>query len=149
VILRKDAVPTETQRSDFGTVLTTRLSAAGGLTQYGAHVQTLLPGTRASLRHWHEREDEFLYVLSGEVTITEDDGDHVLGPGDAAAWPAGVANAHTACNRGSAPATYLIVGTRVSHDVCHYPDERRTLHTEGSQWRLLDDTTGAVIRSGS
>lgn len=148
MILRHATVATETDTSDFGTVLATRLSNAGGITQYGAYVQTLMPGARASVRHWHEKEDEFMYVLSGEITVTEHDGDHVLGPGDAAAWPAGVPNAHTASNRSDAPATYLIVGTRVRHDVCHYPDVGRTLYTEGDTWRLTD-ASGAVIRSGN
>jgi uncharacterized cupin superfamily protein len=81
----------------------------------------------AARRHWHEKEDEFLYVLSGEVTILENDGEHVLQPGDAACWPAGTPNAHTVINRASTPCTYLIIGTRVTHDVCHYTDEGSTL----------------------
>ena len=63
-----------------------RVSDAGGLThQFGAHVETLQPGLRSSERHWHKEEDEFLYVISGEPTVIEDDGAHPLGPGDATA----------------------------------------------------------------
>jgi len=119
----------------------------GGLTQFGAYVETLQPGGGSSERHWHEREDEFLLVLAGEVTVVEESGTSVLEPGDAACWPAGVANAHRVVNRSDAPCTYVIVGTRVTHDVCHYPDTGRVLHTEGEQWRI-EKTDGTVLKSG-
>jgi uncharacterized cupin superfamily protein len=137
----------EDRAGSLGAFETLRLSDAGGLTQFGAYVETLQPGSRSSERHWHEREDELLFVLAGEVTIVENDGEHVLGPGDAACWPAGSANAHSAINRSAAPCSYLVVGTRVTHDVCHYPDARRVLHTEGDAWRLESDD-GTVIKSG-
>jgi uncharacterized cupin superfamily protein len=123
-------------------------SDAGGLTQYGVYVESLRPGARSSERHWHEREDELLFVLAGEVTIVEDDGEHTLGPGDAACWRAGTPNAHHAVNRSQDPCSYLIVGTRVSHDVCHYPDARRVLYTDGDSWRLVADD-GTVIKSSA
>src|SRR5712664_4262100 len=123
---------------EYGASEWLRYSDAGGLTQYGAYVVTLQPGSRSSNRHWHEKEDEFLYVLAGEATVIEEDGAHLLHPGDAACWPSGVANAHHVVNRSGAPCSYLIVGTRVTHDVCHYPDIGRVLHTEGETWRIVD-----------
>ena len=122
-------------------------SDAGSITQFGAYVETLQPGAGSSERHWHEKEDEFLYVLSGEVTVLEDDAAHVLHPGDAACWPAGTPVAHSVVNRSSAPCTYLIVGTRVTHDVCHYPGTGRGLYTEGSVWRI-ERLDGTVLESG-
>lgn len=98
------------------------LSDAGALTQFGAFTETLDPGAMSSQRHWHEAEDEFLYVLEGEVTVVEEDGEHLLHPGDAAAWPAGVAIAHHLINRSDRPVTYLVVGTRARDDAVHYPD---------------------------
>ena len=97
-------------------------SEQGGLTQFGAFVETLTPGSWSSQRHWHETEDEFLYMLEGEVVLVENDGEHVLRCGDVACWPAGVPNAHHLINRSSEPATYLIVGSRLPDDECHYPD---------------------------
>ena len=122
-------------------------SDAGGLTHYGAYVDTLQPGARSSDKHWHEKEDEFLYVLSGEVTVIEDDAEAVLLAGDAACWPAGKPVAHTVVNRSAAPCTYLIVGTRVTHDACHYPETGRVLYTEGEAWRI-ESADGAVLKSG-
>ena len=122
------------------------LSDAGGLTQYGAYLETLQPGGKSSDRHWHEKEDEFIYVVSGEATV-EDDGEHVLHPGDAACWPAGVPIAHQVVNRSQTPCSYLIVGTRVTHDVCHYPESGRVLHTEGEDWRI-EARDGKVLAAG-
>ncbi|MBL8363284.1 MAG: cupin domain-containing protein [Rubrivivax sp.] len=148
MIVRRTTARSKSRSNEtYGTMQTQSLGDTGGLTQYGAYLQTLAPGATSSNRHWHEREDEFLYVVSGEVTIVENDGRHVLGPGDAACWPAGAPNAHCVVNASQAPCSYLIVGTRVTHDVCHYPDSGRTLRTEGETWRFVD-ADGSELRSG-
>ncbi|MFN3629374.1 MAG: cupin domain-containing protein [Casimicrobiaceae bacterium] len=147
IILNNQPEVRRTSSEGFGTVDTAGFSDAGGLTQFGGYVQTLQPGARSSNRHWHEKEDEFLYVLVGEVIVTENDGEHVLHPGDAACWPAGVPNAHRVSNRSDAPCSYLIVGTRLTQDVCHYPDLGRTLYSEGETWRLVD-ADGQVVKTG-
>jgi uncharacterized cupin superfamily protein len=148
MIIKKNQVqPERAERESFGITDTLRLSDAGGISQYGAYVQTLHPGARSANNHWHENEDEFLYVLSGEVTVTEGTKVQVLQAGDAACWPAGVPDAHHASNQSSEPCSYLIVGTRETQDVCHYPDTGRTLHTNGSSWRLLE-ADGQLFKSG-
>jgi uncharacterized cupin superfamily protein len=100
-------------------------SDTGGLQQFGAFTETLPPGSSSSYRHWHEQEDEFLHMLEGEATLIENDGPHLLRAGDAACWPAGVANAHHVINRSDAPCTYLIVGSRMPSDTVHYAEEDR------------------------
>ena len=148
MIVRKGQAKTgKRDEPDFGVSETASFSDSSGITQYGAYLQTLQPGARTSTRHWHEREDEFLYVLSGRATVVENDGRHVLEPGDAACWPAGVPNAHHVLNESAEPCSYLIVGTRVTHDVCHYPDVGKTLYTEGDVWRV-EDAAGTVLKSG-
>ena len=89
-----------------------RLGDAAGLTQFGVNICTLKPGAASSQRHWHEKEDEFVYVLEGEVVLCEDDGETVLKAGDAAAWKAGVANGHCLVNRSNRDAVFIEVGTR-------------------------------------
>ena len=86
-------------------------------------------------------------MLSGRVTVVENDGPHVLEPGDAACWPAGMPNAHHVLNESAEPCSFLLVGTKVTHDVCHYPDVGRTLYTEGDVWRV-EDASGTVLKSG-
>lgn len=99
-----------------------RLSKAAGLTQFGVNLTTLEPGAWSSQRHWHSTEDEFVYVLEGEVVLVEDDGETVLRAGDCAAWKAGIENAHHLINRSSGVAKLLTVGARDQQDHCEYPD---------------------------
>ena len=99
-----------------------RLTRAAGLTHFGVNICTLKPGAASSQRHWHENEDEFVYVLEGEVVLREDSGEIVLKPGDAAAWKAGVPDGHCLINRSQRDALYLEVGTRKVHDRVDYPD---------------------------
>lgn len=118
-----DAFVEHSSSPGFGRTHTARLGDEGGLTQFGASLQTLMPGAKASVRHWHEHVDEFLFVVDGEVTVTEDDGAHTLRRGDWACWPAGVANGHTVSNRSDAPCSYLVVGSRSGpQDAQYVPD---------------------------
>lgn len=99
-----------------------RLGDAGGLSQFGVNLTRLAPGAASAHRHWHEAEDEFVYVLEGEVMLVEDDGETLLRTGDAAAFKAGVANGHHLVNRGDRDAVFLEVGTRSENEVCTYTD---------------------------
>jgi len=83
----------------------------------------LEPGSSSALRHWHFRQDEFIYVLEGELTLITDAGAEVLKPGMAAGFPAGEANGHHLVNRTSTVAVYLEVGDRTPNDEVIYPDD--------------------------
>ena len=98
------------------------LGDALGLTRYGVNLVTLPPGVWSAQRHWHSHEDEFVYVLDGELTLVTDQGEQALGAGSAAGFPAGVADGHHLVNRGDEPTTYLEVGDRRAEDEVHYPD---------------------------
>jgi uncharacterized cupin superfamily protein len=99
-----------------------RLGNAVGLDQFGVNLTRLTPGAQSAQRHWHEREDEFVYIVEGELVLCEDDGETVLRPGDAAGFKAGVANGHCLVNRSSRDAVYLEIGTRSPRDRAEYPD---------------------------
>src|SRR6185369_16399822 len=75
-----------------------------------------------SMRHWHEREDELVYVLEGEVVLVTDAGEEVLGRGMCAGFKAGEPNAHQMVNRGERPASYLEISNRDAADWGYYPD---------------------------
>ena len=93
-----------------------------GLTQFGVNITRLKPGAASALRHWHEQEDEFVFVLEGEIVLIEDGGETLLKPGDAAGFKAGVANGHHLVNRSGRDAVFLEVGTRAATERAHYPD---------------------------
>ena len=99
-----------------------RLGDAVGLDQFGVNLTTLKPGSASALRHWHENEDELVYVLAGELTLVENEGETVMRPGEAAGFKAGVANGHHFINRSDRDAVYLEIGSRAKRERAHYPD---------------------------
>lgn len=99
-----------------------RLGDAGGLTQFGANLIMLEPGAWASQRHWHENEDEFVMIVSGELMMVEEDGETIMRAGDFATHKAGVPNGHHLVNRSNASASFLVIGTRDGPERVHYPD---------------------------
>ena len=100
-----------------------KLGDVAGLAQFGVSLLTLQPGAWSSQRHWHTAEDEFVWVVSGEVVLVTDEGEQGLGAGDCAGFPAGAPNGHHLMNRSKAVAQVLEVGSRrPGVDVSHYPD---------------------------
>jgi uncharacterized cupin superfamily protein len=100
----------------------TKLGDAAGLTQFGVNLLRLPPGAWSSQRHWHTGEDEFVYVLSGEVVLVTDGGEEILRAGDAAGFKAGERNGHCLQNRSAADAMVLEIGSRVLGDTGYYSD---------------------------
>ena len=98
------------------------LGDALGLSNFGVNLVTLPPGAWSAQRHWHSHEDEFVYVVDGELTLITDGGEQALTAGQAAGFPAGKADGHHLVNKGSAPATYLEIGDRRGDDAVTYPD---------------------------
>jgi uncharacterized cupin superfamily protein len=99
-----------------------RLGDAGGLAQFGVNLLHLPPGAGSSQRHWHSDEDEFVHVVSGEVTLVTNRGAEVLRAGDCAAFPKGVDDGHQLLNRSDAMAICLEIGGRSAQDVTVYSD---------------------------
>ena len=119
-----------------------RLGDAGGLQDFGVNLMTLPPGKWSSQRHWHSHEDEFVYVLEGELILVEDQGETVLRAGDCAAFPKGTGNGHHLKNAGTTPAVYLEVGSRDPDDLTTCSDvdlmsnnrDGRFVHKDGSPY---------------
>ena len=118
------------------------LGDAGGLTDFGVNLLELPPGTWSSQRHWHTAEDEFVWVLEGEVTLIDDQGEHVLHAGDCAAFAKGDGNGHHFVNHSTSTVRCLEVGSRKpDDDACDYPDIDLHLrrgkgfaHKDGTPW---------------
>jgi len=99
-----------------------RLGDAAGLTQFGVNLLRLPPGVWSSQRHWHTGQDEFVYILSGEVVLVTDAGEEILKPGDCAGFKAGDKDGHHLQNRSDTDALLLEIGTRVPDDSGEYSD---------------------------
>jgi uncharacterized cupin superfamily protein len=99
-----------------------RLGDAVGLSQFGVNLMRLAPGVWSSQRHWHSHEDEFIYVVKGEVVLITDGGEEILRVGDCAGFPAGKADGHQLQNRSGSEALVLEVGTRSEGDNTEYSD---------------------------
>ena len=120
------------------------LGDAFGLTHFGVNLVRLTPGTMSSQRHWHTKEDEFVYVLEGELVLVTDEGEQVMTPGMVAGFPAGAENGHHLVNRSDGDALYLEIGDRQDGDEVDYPDidmqvkwidgRRRYVHKDGTPY---------------
>lgn len=98
------------------------LGDAFGLSRFGVNLTTLPPGKESSMRHWHTREDEMIYMIEGEVVLRTDAGEQVLRAGMCVGFPAGVEDGHQLVNRSDRPARYLEISNRDAEDRAHYSD---------------------------
>jgi uncharacterized cupin superfamily protein len=109
-----------------------RLGEAGGLRDFGVNLMKLPPGGWSSQRHWHSHEDEFVYVLEGEVMLIEDGGETPLRAGECATFPKGTPNGHHLVNKSGAIAVYLEVGSRQAQDLTTCADiDMMSSHADG------------------
>jgi uncharacterized cupin superfamily protein len=119
-----------------------RLGDALGLRHFGVNLTTIPPGAASALRHWHSHEDEFIYMVSGELTLIADGSEQRLTPGLCAGFPAGKADGHCLINRTDRDAVYLEVGDRQPDDVVTYPDDDLVARTtaQGRRFTRKDGT---------
>ncbi len=115
-----------------------RIGNAVGLKNFGVNLTTLAPGAQSALRHWHSAQDEFVYILQGEVVLVTDAGEQTLGPGEMAGFAAGVEDGHHLVNLSAVPVVYLEVGDRTAPDRAEYPDQDlRCIPTESGQRQFV------------
>jgi len=121
-----------------------KVGDAVGLSNFGVNLVTLPPGCWSSQRHFHSKQDEFVYMISGQMTLITDGGEQVLTAGMVAGFPAGIGDGHHTINKSDADAVYLEVGDRTADDDCDYPDidmmtrwigdEERFVHKDGTPY---------------
>ena len=151
-VFRPDDVPTDDNADNphpvLGVYRNLNFSDAGGLTQFGAFVEFLEPGGQSSIKHWHEAEDEFVYMLSGEAVVHEGGQKNIMRPGDAACFKAGDPAGHCIENQSDKVISYLVVGTRATQEKVTYPDHDRILYLDReAQSRRFTDLAGAEANS--
>jgi uncharacterized cupin superfamily protein len=114
-----------------------------GLDQFGVNLTELAPGAQSALRHWHNHEDELVYILEGEVALVTDAGEEVLRPGDVAGFKAGVADGHHLVNRSGGPVRFLEIGSRrIEVDRVVYPDDDLAVQPDGTGKRRMTRKDG-------
>ncbi|HJT44052.1 MAG TPA: cupin domain-containing protein [Rhizomicrobium sp.] len=118
-----------------------KLGDAAGLTQFGINLLRLKPGVWSSQRHWHTEEDEFVYVISGEVVLVTDSGEEILKAGDCAGFKAGDKDGHHLQNRSNTDALLLEVGTRLATDGGEYSDIDMAFQMGGTAMYTRKDGT--------
>lgn len=113
----------------FGKRHKRKLGDTAGITRFGVNVVVIEPGAVSSMRHWHDNQDEFIYVLEGEITLATNAGRQRLKPGQFAGFPAGKADGHQLINETDRPVKYLEVGDRTGPDQVAYPDVDLAAHS--------------------
>jgi uncharacterized cupin superfamily protein len=117
-----------------------RLAPATGLTDFAASHVVLKPGAWSSQRHWHDGEDEFLVMLSGEAVLVEDEGHTILRAGDIAAWPKGTGDGHHLRNESDEECAFVVVGGGTNTGGGYsdidmlFTDDDRYVHKDGSPY---------------
>jgi len=111
-----------------------RLGDAAGLRNFGVNLTRLDPGAESSMRHWHAKQDEFVYILEGEVTLVTGAGRQKLKPGMAAGFPAGKADGHQLVNETKKPVLYLEIGDRAPGDGATYSDVDLAANLVDGKW---------------
>ena len=139
IAARRGSIYPHPYRAELEGRLKRALGDVVGITQFGVNLVVLEPGARSSQRHWHEKEDEFVYIIEGEATLVTDDGEQALGPGMFAGFPAGEINAHHLINKSDMPVHYLEIGTRTPDDRAAYPDVDMKAHKVDGKWVFTRD----------
>ena len=126
-----------------------KLGDLGKLTQFGVN-KTILPKNSATaMRHWHEEEDEFVFIISGSAILVDQDGEHEMNAGDCATFKAGVNNGHAIVNKSNQDVVLLEIGTRAQKDIVHYTDKDLINDVDRTQTKqnTFKDSSGKVIYS--
>ena len=126
-----------------------KVGGLGGLTQFGVN-KTILPKNSATaMRHWHDKEDEFVFIISGSATLVDKDGKHEMNAGDCATFKAGDNNGHAIVNKSTEDVVLLEVGTRAQKDIVHYTDKDLINDVDRTQTKqnTFKDSAGKVIYS--
>ncbi|MFN0316456.1 MAG: cupin domain-containing protein [Burkholderiales bacterium] len=113
-----------------------KLGDALGLKNFGVNLTTIKPGAASALRHWHLKQDEFIYILEGELMLVTDAGEQLLTVGMVAGFAAGRADGHHLVNRSDRDAVYLEVGDRSAGDGATYPDDDLVAHAVAGGWQF-------------
>lgn len=154
MIINPENVPSRTSSiypDEFKPLVIGRVKQALGnaaeLKNFGVNLVTLAPGSCSALRHWHTKQDEFIYLIEGEVTLVTNAGEQILKPGMMAGFPAGKADGHQLVNHSQAAVVYLEIGDRTPDDEAYYPDDDLVAKSDAEGNRIFTHQDGALYES--
>jgi uncharacterized cupin superfamily protein len=107
-----------------------------GLTNFGVNLTTIVPGGVSALRHFHSKQDEFVYIISGTATLLTNSGESLLTTGMCVGFKAGNENSHQIRNESSETLVYLEVGDRSTGDQVTYPDDDIAARLIDGKWEF-------------
>ncbi len=108
-----------------------------GLRNFGVNLTHLSPGAISALAHHHSKQDEFIFILEGTLTLVLGKEEFVLNPGECYGFKAGTGIAHQLINRTQLSAKYLEIGDRTEGDEVEYPnDDLKAKQQPNGVWTL-------------
>lgn len=112
------------------------IGKVAGLVRIGVNLQRLPPGTRSSWPHAEENEEEFVYVIDGEVDAWIDGNLHRMVAGDLAAFPAGTGICHCFINNTEREVLLLVGGeaSKVGSRIFYPLNPSRRADMQASDW---------------
>lgn len=108
-----------------------------GMNGLGFHIIEVHPSYESTEYHVHHFEDECVYVLSGEATVTIDGEEYLVGKGDFVGHPAGT-EAHTMKNTGQETLVCIVAGQRLTHDAADYPNLKKRIYRNNGENDLVN-----------
>ncbi|HIK15790.1 MAG TPA: cupin domain-containing protein [Leptolyngbyaceae cyanobacterium M33_DOE_097] len=115
-----------------------KLGDVFGLTNFGVNLTHLAPGAVSALAHSHSKQDEFIYVLEGMLTLILDNEEFTLNPGECCGFKAGTGIAHQLINRSDQEVVYLEIGDRTQGDEVEYPnDDLKVSQSMDGTWNIF------------
>ena len=126
-----------------------KLGDLGGLTQFGVNKTILPPNSATAMKHWHEEEDEFVFIIAGSAILLDKYGEHKMNAGDCATFKRGDNNGHALINKSDKDVVLLEVGTRAEKDIVHYTDKDLINDVDRTKIKqnTFKDLSGKVIYS--
>lgn len=145
VVLKSEDAPPRARASTYPEPFRSRVSGRSkqplgdlfGVKNFGVNRTTLSPGAESAILHRHTRQDEFIYILSGQPVLVTDQGEFPMTPGMCAGFPA-MGIAHQLVNRTQEPVIYLEIGDRTPCDEGIYPkDDLKAVQDADGRWVYL------------
>ena len=109
------------------------LGPALGASRIGATLYELPPGQASFPYHYEYGCEEWLLVLTGEVTLRDREGERSLAAGDVVCFPEGPQGAHRVANHGEQPARIVLFSTKGRPAVAVFPDSEKVLLFSGGE----------------